>query len=94
MGRPDTEVWPEFRFGPDEMIGPGLATGPDTGDSEGRLGVDGGPEARLGVENDGPDSWVGPGLVTGPDTGDSEGRLGIDDEPDSWGELVGRPRLS
>ena len=50
---PDTEVWLEFRVGLDEMIGPGLATGLD---SEGRLGIDDGPETCLGVENDEPDS--------------------------------------
>ena len=94
MGRPDTEVWPELRFGPDEMIGPGLATGPDTWGLGGRPGTDGGPEARLEVEKDGPGSWVGPGLATGPDIKDSEGRLGSDGELDSWWELVGRPRLS
>ena len=46
--------------------------------------IDDGPEAHLGVENDGPDSWGEP--MGRPDTDDGpEARLGVEnDGPDSW----------
>ena len=68
MGRPDTDDGPEARLGvendgPGLLVGSGLATGPDTRDSEGRPDIGDGPEAHLGVENDGPGSRVD--LVSG-----------------------------
>ena len=62
MGRPDTGAWLEIRFGLDGMIGPGLATGPDTKDLADKPDIGDGLEAHLGVENDGPGSLVGPGI--------------------------------